>query len=59
MLQFYWQLEATNSCFWLVNILLRKFYTSSKKEMKMIKLKFCDEKLQQQHKAKIVYESIK
>ena len=36
-IQFHWQLETTNSHFWLVNILLRKFDTSSKKEMKMIK----------------------
>ena len=31
--QFHWQLLITNSCFWLVNILLRKFETSSKKEL--------------------------
>ena len=36
-IQFHWQLETINSRFWLVNILLRKFDTSSKKEMKMIK----------------------
>ena len=36
-IQFHWQLETTNSYFWLVNILLRKFETLSKKEIKMIK----------------------
>ena len=35
--QFCWQLESTSSCFWLVNILLRKFDTSSNKKVKMIK----------------------
>ena len=32
-LQFHWQLETANSHFWLVNILLRKFDTSSKKRI--------------------------
>ena len=36
-IQFHWQFLITNSCFWLVSILLRKFDTSSKMEMKMIK----------------------
>ena len=36
-IQFHWQFLITNSGFWLINILLRKFNTSSKKEMKMIK----------------------
>ena len=36
-IQFHWQLETTNSRFWLVNILLPKFDTSSKKVMKIIK----------------------
>ena len=38
--QFHWQFLTTNSGFWLVNILVRKFNTSSKKEMKMIKSHF-------------------
>ena len=29
-IQFNWQFPTTNSCFWLVNILLQKFDTSSK-----------------------------
>ena len=37
IIQFRWQLETTNSRFWLVNILLQKFDTLSEKEMKMIK----------------------
>ena len=37
IIQFRWQLETTNSRFWLVNILLLKFHTLSEKEMKMIK----------------------
>ena len=36
-IQLHWQFPITYSGFWLVNILLRKFDTSSKKEMKMIK----------------------
>ena len=36
-IQFHRKLETTNSRFWLVNILLLKFDTLSKKEMKMIK----------------------
>ena len=36
-IQFHWQFLITNSDFWLVNILLQKFDTSSKNEMKMIK----------------------
>ena len=39
-IQFHWKFWATNSCFWLVNTLLRKFDTSSKKDMKMIKTNF-------------------
>ena len=39
-MQFHWQLETTNLRFWLVNILLRKFDTLSKKEIKMIKTNF-------------------
>ena len=35
--KFHWQFPITYCGFWLVNILLRKFDTSSKKEMKMIK----------------------
>ena len=35
--QFHWKFWTTNFCFWLVNILLPKFDTSSKKGMKMIK----------------------
>ena len=38
-LQFQWQFLIIYSSFWLVNILLRKFDASSKKEMKMIKNK--------------------
>ena len=38
-MQFHWQLETTNSRFWLVNILLRKFDTSSKRK-KMITTNF-------------------
>ena len=37
-IQFHWQILTTYSGFWLVNILLGKFNTSSKKEMKMIKI---------------------
>ena len=37
IIQFHWHLETTNSRFWLVNILLRKFDTLLEKEMKMIK----------------------
>ena len=37
IIQFRWQFENTNSRFWLVNTLLRKFETLSKKEIKMIK----------------------
>ena len=33
-------METTNSRIWLVNILLRTFDTSSKKDIKMIKTKF-------------------
>ena len=55
---FQWQLETTNLCFWLVNIVLRKFDTSWKKETKMIKTDtFNDEK--QNKNAKKVYENIK
>ena len=36
-IQFHWKFETTNSRFWLVMIQLRKFDTSSKKEIKMIK----------------------
>ena len=55
---FQWQLETTNSCFWLVNIVLRKFDTPWKKETKMIKTDtFNDEK--QNKNAKKVYENIK
>ena len=36
-IQFHWQLETTNSRFWLINILLRKFDTLSEKEMKITK----------------------
>ena len=57
-MQFHWQLETTNSRFWLVNILLRKFDTLSKKETKWEKRKFCDEK-QNKKNAKKVYKSIK
>ena len=35
-IQFHWQFLIISSDFWLVNILLRKFDTSSEKEMKMI-----------------------
>ena len=40
MIQFHWQLETINSRFWLLNILLRKFDISTKKEMKMTKTDF-------------------
>ena len=36
-IQFHWQFWTTSSCFWLVNILLRKFDTSSKNDMKLNK----------------------
>lgn len=36
-MKFLWQFLITNAGFWLVNILLWKFRTSSKKKMKMIK----------------------
>ena len=39
-MQFRWQLETTNSRFWFVNILLRKFDALSEKEMKMINTNF-------------------
>ena len=39
-----WQFLITNSYFLLVNIVLRKFDTSSKEEMKWKKHKFYDEK---------------
>ena len=38
-IQLHWQFLITYSCFWLVNILLRKCDTSTKKEMQMIKTK--------------------
>ena len=44
-IQFHWQFWTMNSCFWLVNILLRKFDTSSKKEMKIIKTNFMMKKM--------------
>ena len=48
-IQFRWQLETTNSRFWLVNILLRKFDNLSKKKRnENDKNKFYDEKQQQQ-----------
>ena len=36
-IQFRWQLESTNSRFWLVKILLRKFDTLSEKQQKNAK----------------------
>ena len=45
---FHWQFRVTYSGFWLVNILLRKFDTLSKKESKMIKTQVFDEPQQQQ-----------
>ena len=39
-IQFRWHLYTTNSRFWLVNMLLWKFHTLSKKEIKMIKTNF-------------------
>ena len=42
---FHWQFLITYSGFWLINILLGKFDTSSKKEMKMIKSQFFKWKL--------------
>ena len=36
-IQFHWQFLIIYSNFWLINTLLRKFHTSSEKEMKMIK----------------------
>ena len=36
-IQFHWQLETVNSCFWFANLLFWKFDTSPKKEIKMIK----------------------
>ena len=41
-IQFHWQFLITYSGFWLVNILLLKFDTSSNKEMRMIKIHFLD-----------------
>ena len=49
-IQFHWQLETANSRFWLVNIMLRKFDTSSKKEMKMIKIQNLWRKTKKQNK---------
>ena len=40
----HWQFFVTNSGFWLVNIPLWKFGTSSKQKMKMIKTQIFDEK---------------
>ena len=59
-MQFRWQLEASNSCFSLVNILWRKFDISSqKKEMKMIEiLNFMMKNNNDKKNAKKVYESI-
>ena len=42
----------SNFSFWLVNILLWKFGTLSKKETKMIKSQFFDKKQQQEQKPK-------
>ena len=38
-IRFHWQLEATNSCFWSVTILLRKFDTSWIKWSRMNEIK--------------------
>ena len=54
-IQFHRQFLITYSDFWMVNILLRKFGTSAKKEMKMIKHKCFDEK---QQNAKKVYVNL-
>ena len=43
-MQFQWQFLITNPGLWLVNILLCKFNTSSKKEMKMIKAQSFNER---------------
>ena len=56
-IQFYWQLETTNLRFWLVDMLLRKSDTLSKKEMKMIKTQILWWKTTKN--AKKVYKSIK
>ena len=60
-IQFHLKLGTNNLCFWLVNVLLRKFDTLSKERNE--KHKFYDKKQQQQEqqqqqKAKDVYESI-
>ena len=50
-------IETINSCFWLANILMRKFDTELKKDMKMIKTHNCEHKFydeKQQRKAKKV-----
>ena len=55
--QFHRQFLITNSCFWLVDILLRKFDNSSKKkekkkkEMKMIKTNFVIKNNKKGHKS--------
>ena len=36
-IQFHWQFLITNFCFWLVNIMWRKYFIQKEKKMKMIK----------------------
>ena len=56
-IQFRWQFLITYSGFWLVNVLLRKFDTSSKAKWNWYKHKFFDEK--QEKNVKKVYVNIK
>ena len=48
--QFHWQFLITNSFFWLISVLLQKFYSLSKKDKKKTQIdkkhKFYDEKRQ-------------
>ena len=54
--EFHWQFLITYYGFWLVNILLRKFSTSSRKEMRIIKNKNFDEKQEKYQESKWKYK---
>ena len=49
-IQFHWQFLIINSGFCFVNILMRKFATSWKKEMKMIKTQVLNDEQQKMSK---------
>ena len=57
-IKFRWQLETTNSCFWLANILWRKFDCSLKKRIENDKNTKCYDEKQQINALKL-YDSIK